>query len=256
MAHEGDSVNMNAEDQAKAPYHHGSLRESLIDAGMQLTRGFGPSDLGLRATSRLAGVSHNAAYRHFADHDALLSAVGDRCMQQLAAHMRRRLQEVTSTDPVEAAWESLNAIGTAYVEFALNETGWFRAAFTPHHTAEAKLLPSTADAPIPAENMGPFDLLNTSLDELVRVGAIPAERRPGLELAAWSAVHGLSTLLTDGPLRPLPREAIPNTLRVVLDVIASGLPQTRPVPIHARPEFDICRVQQARGPSRASHEDG
>lgn len=224
---------MKAETPAKDAYHHGSLRETLIDAGMQMTRANGPADLGLRAASRLAGVSHNAAYRHFADHDALLAAVSERCMEQLAGHMRARLAEVRAEDPVEAAWAGLNAIGTAYVEFAVSETGWFRAAFIPHAAAGDKLLgpPSGVDAS--AQERGPFELLSACLDELVRVGAIPPARRPGLEMAAWSAVHGLSTLLTSGPLRPVPHDAIPGVLRVVLDVVASGLPQAGPVASHA-----------------------
>jgi hypothetical protein len=58
---------------------------------------------------------------------------------------------------------------------------------------------------------------------LVAVRAIPASRRPGLEYAAWSAVHGLATLLNDGPLRELPAGEHDPALRAVLDVVARGL---------------------------------
>ena len=71
--------------------------------------------------------------------------------------------------------------------------------------------------------MGPFELLSQRLDELVTVGAMPAERRPGAEYAAWSSVHGLSALLTSGPLRELPVEERERALIFVLDVTAAGL---------------------------------
>ena len=60
------------------PYHHGNLRETLVAAGVELARTGGPDAVVLRAVSRQAGVSHNAAYRHFADHDELLAAVAAR----------------------------------------------------------------------------------------------------------------------------------------------------------------------------------
>ena len=61
--------------EARRPYHHGNLRETLIDAGTELARTGGPTAVVLRAVSREANVSHNAAYRHFADHEDLLAAV-------------------------------------------------------------------------------------------------------------------------------------------------------------------------------------
>ncbi|MEU2632095.1 TetR/AcrR family transcriptional regulator, partial [Kitasatospora sp. NPDC007106] len=84
-------------------YHHGNLREALIDAGVALARTGGPSAVVLRAVSREAGVSHNAAYRHFADHQDLLAAVAVRCMEQLGQLMVRRTAEVAEDDPVPRA---------------------------------------------------------------------------------------------------------------------------------------------------------
>ncbi|OYW08314.1 MAG: TetR family transcriptional regulator, partial [Acidiphilium sp. 37-67-22] len=58
-------------------YHHGDLRQSLIEAGATLLRDEGRAGLTLRAASRIAGVSPTASYRHFADKDALLEAIAD-----------------------------------------------------------------------------------------------------------------------------------------------------------------------------------
>lgn len=201
------------------PYHHGRLRDALVDAGLALARTGGPDAVVLRAATRSAGVSHNAAYRHFADRDELLRAVCERCMAKLARLMERRTAEVEDPDPVDAAWARLGAIGAAYVEFATSERGWFRTAFA---------VPSGTDPFAPDEGVGssglsPYGLLSARLDDLVAVDAIPAQRRPGLEYAAWSAVHGLSTLLNDGPLRELPKRERAFALQVLLDVIARGL---------------------------------
>jgi AcrR family transcriptional regulator len=204
---------------SERPYHHGRLREALVDAGMELARHGGPEEVVLRAVTRAAGVSHNAAYRHFSDRDQLLRAVCERCMSKLALLMERRIAEVTDTDPVVAAWSRLDMLGRAYVEFATTEPGWFRTAFAvPRDTQMFGAGEGVGDG-----GLGPYELLSSRLDDLVSVGAIPPERRPGLEYAAWSGVHGLSSLLNDGPLRDLPAAEREHALTVLLGVVARGL---------------------------------
>jgi AcrR family transcriptional regulator len=209
---------MQRADGPVRPYHHGRLRESLVDAGVALARTGGPDAIVLRAVSREAGVSHNAAYRHFADHDELRRAVCERCMTELARLMERRLGEVEETDPQLRAWLRMYALGTAYVEFALAETGWFQTAFAvPHGTDMFAPGEGVGDS-----GLGPYELLGACLDDLAATGAMPAERRPNAEYAAWSAVHGLSMLLTSGPLRDLPEEEQREALKIVLDAAARG----------------------------------
>jgi AcrR family transcriptional regulator len=182
------------------PYHHGELRAALLDAGIALARTGGPNAVVLRAATRTAGVSHNAAYRHFEDRSALLRAVCERCMSELALLIERRCDDVPVTDSqVADAWLRLEATGRAYIEFALTETGWFRTAFAVPTGLEY----FASDEGVGRSGLGPYGLLSTRLDELVTLGALPSEQRPGAEYAAWSAVHGLSSLLIDGPLRDL-----------------------------------------------------
>jgi len=82
--------------EPRRPYHHGNLRETLIDAGTELARTGGPTAVVLRAVSREANVSHNAAYRHFADHEDLLAAVSAQCMRQLGLLMTERMAGITA----------------------------------------------------------------------------------------------------------------------------------------------------------------
>ena len=202
------------------PYHHGNLREALIDTAEEMARAGGPDEVGLRAVARAAGVSHNAAYRHFADRDELLRAVCERCMSRLAGLMEERMANVRrSRDPVEAAWRRLEETGRAYVEFAVTEPGWFRTAFGVPRSVE-KLDPDSGKGP---RGLSPFELLGDALDRLVEVGAIPPAARPHAEYPAWAAVHGLSALLVDGPLRDVPEAERQRAQDKVLEVISAGL---------------------------------
>lgn len=203
------------------PYHHGDLRVGLIDAGFQLARAKGPEALQLRAVTRAVGVSHNAAYRHFADHQDLVNAVAERCMSELATLMRAGIATVRVRDPRRHAIAELTAIGRAYINFAVTEPGWFRTAFALRATDDK--VAAKAPAPMSKDEFGPYELLNAALDGLVKVGALPTERRPGAEHAAWSAVHGMSMLLVEGPLRDLPPGERDRAITVVLDVIERGL---------------------------------
>ncbi|MGW8354548.1 TetR/AcrR family transcriptional regulator [Streptomyces wedmorensis] len=201
----------------KQRYHHGNLRQALVEAGLSLARTGGPKAVVLRAASREAGVSHNAAYRHFEDREALLAAVSQRCMEKLGMLMDLRLSSVTENAEPARSWTRLDALGRAYVDFARTEPGWFQTAFSatgPH----APSLPEASEAA-----PHPFLLLTQCLDDLTEAGAVPADRRHGSEYAAWSAVHGLSHLLIDGPLRELPEQEVQLALKVTLSVISRGL---------------------------------
>lgn len=206
-------------DTVNMPYHHGQLREALVDAADALARAGGPERVVLRAATRAAGVSHNAAYRHFEDRDALLQVVCDRCMDRLSSLMEARLAEVGGGDPVEDAWARLEATGRAYIDFALSEPGWFRTAFgVPQFDPGPK-------EPVPG-GPSPYDILGQALDRLVTVGAVTPQRRAGAEFPAWAAVHGISNLLLDGPLRALGTPAQEEVVKLVLDSVRRSLAAT------------------------------
>jgi AcrR family transcriptional regulator len=202
------------------PYHHGNLRAALIDAGVELARGGGPDAVGLREACRRVGVSHTAAYRHFSDRDALLAAVADAAMDALAALMEQLIDDAAVlTEPRAAAEASLRATGRAYVRFALSEPGLFRTAFAlpEHHGDPTSALGSAGP------RFGPLRLLSRSLDRLQASGAMPTERRNNAEVTAWSAVHGLSMLLLEGPLRSLPDSLRDDMIERVLADVGRGL---------------------------------
>ncbi|MBX6750028.1 MAG: WHG domain-containing protein [Micromonosporaceae bacterium] len=199
-------------------YHHGDLANALTTAATQLAREGGPDAIVLREAARQVGVSATAAYRHFAGHGDLMSAVQKRAMDELAGAMRSALAATgAESDPRAEAMRRLRALGLGYLRFALAEPGLFRTAF-------CRPTPGMPDKP--AQDMsvvGPYQMLVDSIDRFVDVGLLALERRPWAETFAWSSVHGLAILLLDGPLRHCPPPDRDQIIDRVLDGVVAGL---------------------------------
>jgi AcrR family transcriptional regulator len=178
----------------KGPRARGAVRSALVEAGVELARSGGPDAVVLREVTRMVGVVPNAAYRHFADRDALLAAVRDEAVRELARRMADGMNRVRAGahTPKGARLRS-RAVGQAYLEFARTEPGLFDTAFT---TADHPPLGSS-DEPLPLEH------LQAALDDLVTAGVLEPARRPNIEYPIWASVHGMAVLLR-GPLRSLP----------------------------------------------------
>ena len=202
---------------SRQSYHHGDLRQALLAAGVELARDGGPDAVVLREATRRVGVSPNAAYRHFADRDALLVAVSNAALAELATTIDVNVALIPNSDSVTVATEQLRAVGTGYVAFALDNPGLFHAAFFVHSDLEQS--PRSMSGP---SGRSPLELLTDALDRLVSSGAMPASRRPQAEFLAWSAVHGLALLLVDGPLRSLPRDQADAATQRVIDMVEAG----------------------------------
>ena len=195
-----------------APYHHGNLRAALVEAAAELARVEGPSGVVLREVGRRTGVSHTAAYRHFADRDELLEAVAQLGMERLETAMRDGMATIRSRDPAVAARRRLAEVGRAYVHFALDEPGLFEVAFA------AKELPDDG-----SEAGGPYGVLQGALDDLVESGVLTRARRRGADIVCWAGVHGFAMLHLRGPLAEVPAEQREATLDALLGTLARGL---------------------------------
>jgi AcrR family transcriptional regulator len=178
----------------RGPRPRGAVRSALVEAGLALAGSGGPDAVVLREVTRMVGVVPNTAYRHFADRDALLAAVRDEAVRELARRMANRMSQVRAgPDTPTGARLRLRAVGQAYLEFARQEPGLFDTAFaaTDDH-------PPSEGADEPA----PFDHLQSALDNLVDAGILRPARRPDIEYPIWATVHGFAVLLR-GPLRSL-----------------------------------------------------
>ena len=197
--------------QPRDSYHHGDLRTALVAAGVRAARAGGPDAVRLNRLAAEVGVSASAAYRHFPDGlTELLVAVGDVGRAELAERLTTRVQAVEqAVDPGVTATQRFRASGRAYVEYVTEQPGLFQVSCRYDRGR--------------VEGADPHALLEERLDDLVRTGRLPAERRPWASTAAWATVHGLALLLTEGPLRRLPAEQRRLAVERALDTVERGL---------------------------------
>ncbi|ODT72735.1 MAG: hypothetical protein ABS75_02725 [Pelagibacterium sp. SCN 63-23] len=160
------------------PYHHGNLRQALLEAALVILEQQGEAGLGLRDLARAVGVSAAAPYRHFDSRAALLEALAVTGFQRFAA----RMEQVAAGAPERP----MAAMGKTYVLFALENANLFRLMFSPQLKKDGRPgLRMAADSA--------FETLRHVIGGDVRAGRIKA-------LAAWARVHGLAVLLLDGQI--------------------------------------------------------
>jgi len=201
-----------AEDAPRDTYHHGDLRAALLRAATDVIRERGLEGLSLREVARRAGVSHAAPYHHFADLAALIAALVEHSLLELGERMRAAAATAPS-DP-EAR---VRALGAAYVRFAVDDPASFRLMFRPE-------LRGPGGERLEAAGEASYrPLLETIADGVAR-GTFAARDVSDLGLAAWAAVHGLATLLVDGPLRRTDDPAaVDAAVTAVVDGVVGGL---------------------------------
>jgi AcrR family transcriptional regulator len=179
---------MTAQQPADTPgtYHHGDLRNALIQAGLSILAEEGVQALTLRAVARRVGVSHAAPYRHFSDKEALLAAIAEQGFDLLTASVGAAAERFPA-DPAAQLAEA----GWAYVQFALEHPAHLRVMFggvirTPAmhpglRTAGARAFTSLGDIVQAGQQAGTI------------IDGAPEQ----LTLTAWSLVHGLAVLLIE-----------------------------------------------------------
>ena len=204
--------------QPRDGYHHGDLRNALVAAAVRLVETSGAATFSLREAARDLGVSANAAYRHFDDKSALMTAVAAFGFRQLGTEMVGGMTTATEAGAHgSAAIARFKAVGRAYVEFAIAHPELFRVMFGASG-AECRSAEPGDDA-----SEDPWSLLGQSLDALVADGLLAPEQRPGAELKAWAVVHGFASLALDG-LAALPTvDARAVALEALLDFTVVGL---------------------------------
>jgi AcrR family transcriptional regulator len=190
-------------------YHHGNLRDALIEASLDLISESGPKALTLREAARRAGVSHNAPYRHFQDKDALLAAIAAEGFERLAETMEKRIE--AGRTPLE--W--LNLCGRGYLEFAMEAPAHYTVMFGGG--LDAKAHPAMAAAAARA-----FGVLVRSIEDCRAAGAIACDDVPSCARVAWSLVHGIAMLVNSGQLG-IPREQAFAFAQRAMDTLREGL---------------------------------
>lgn len=177
-------------------YHHGNLREALVEAALRLIAERGPGGFTFADAARAAGVSAAAPYRHFRDRTALVAEVARLGFEAFEAELSRAWNG-GRPDPVTA----IEACGRAYLDFARRQPASYAAMFQPGFPLEDEpgLLSASERA---------FGVLRTAAEHAC--ATLPASDRPPALMVAlhlWSLSHGVASLFVgtaDGTRRKLP----------------------------------------------------
>ncbi len=172
-------VTVSTSPSPSRTYHHGDLRSALVDAGLKALDSTSLEDLSLRQLARDVGVSATAVYRHFPDKEALLAALAQVGIEQMAAWQREAALAAGHDD-------AFAATGRAYVRWALANPALFRLVFGKCRKVGQSIFGDNEAA----------ELLHRHAASLTRTEA-DAQR---LMIQAWAVVHGLAMLMLDGQL--------------------------------------------------------
>ena len=172
----------------RSSYHHGNLREALIESALDFIAGRGPNGFTLAEVARSAGVSGAAPYRHFRDRNALLAEIAKRGFERFAGELQTAWDE-GRPNPTAA----IENCCRAYLAFARREPAFYAAMFEPGFPLE--------DEPtLLAASERAFGVLRQAAE--VAAKTMPAASRPPalmMALHIWSMAHGVASLFIDGP---------------------------------------------------------
>lgn len=171
-------------------YHHGNLRQALVDQTVALIRDRGVEAVTLREVGARLRVSRTALYRHFSDKAGLLAAVATEGFRSFHGAL---LEAWTGAGRGAAGFERM---GQAYVRFALDNPAHYRVMFGGFG------LKAACDPDLAGVATSAFQLLVDAIAELQAAGVMRRDDPQRLARFVWASVHGLSMLAIDGQLGP------------------------------------------------------
>jgi len=196
------------------PYHHGNLREALLEAAIRLIAEVGPTAFTLREVARRAGVSHNAPYRHFRDRDDLMAAVAAQGFRELTQAM------IKAAAPKSDPLDRLKHAGLGYVTFALRRPEHFTVMFDAPVSKRKH-----RDSAVAGEES--FGALLGFVQSCQEAGRLPSGDLRQMALLAWTRVHGIAKLAITGRL---PFHSNAGVLKFAEFAVDQSLPPGRPEP--------------------------
>jgi len=178
-----------ARRNTRETYHHGDLRNALVQAGTQMLAETGVDGLSMRRVAAQLGVSHNAPYQHFADKEAILAAIAVQGFRALDSAITSALAALPPDMP---PLEQLKAVGAAYVTFVLANPHYVPVMFgtLPHER-----YPELSEVSLAAlDRLAAVFRLAQAQDDIVPGSA------DDRAVLAWTMLHGLSSILAVGKL--------------------------------------------------------
>jgi AcrR family transcriptional regulator len=210
-----DIPNGSGEGVARSRYHHGRLREALIEATLELLEEGGPERVTVREAGKRAGVSSAAPFRHFPTRMALLTAVAEQAMGRFRAEIERALEQADADDPLAR----FRAVGTAYLRWALGNPTHFRVI------SDRSLVDLDGSEIFGRHNAEIRALMDELLADARHRGLLRPLDTTVVPLAARALVYGLARMYVDGHLAQwgvAPEEA-ERRLQAALDLVIDSL---------------------------------
>ncbi len=169
------------------PYHHGNLKNELLEAGIDIISKEGESNFSLRKVAALCGVSHAAPYGHFQNKDELLSEM----RAYVTAQFMETLENAVRTGCCADGAELLLQIGKAYVLFFLHHPQYYSFLFSqPCMKIDLSMSGDGGD------DFPPFRLFRDAAQNALKKAGFPENRIQDAVISMWALVHGLSSIVT------------------------------------------------------------
>ena len=172
---------------AKAGYHHGNLRQALVDAALSLIEEKGPQGFTLSEAAKRVGVTPAAVYRHFSGREDLIAEAARQGYEIFADRMERAY-----AGGRPSALTAFEALGRAYLAFARSNPGHYVAMFESGVAVRCRPdLTQVADRAWRVLEEGAAGLAQH----------LPADRRPPPQMVSahvWALSHGVVELFARG----------------------------------------------------------
>ena len=168
----------------KDSYHHGNLKNDLIETAIGVISKKGFEALSLRGISALCGVSHNAVYRHFESKEQLIAACRVYVTQRLTEYLCKTIEGVDSF-----SGEVIHRLSAAYISFYQQYPTYYSALY---RNTEAKLVFSSEEAD---ENYPPLELFRKAYSAYGETKGWTQEETMTHLIRLWSLLHGLTALV-------------------------------------------------------------
>lgn len=169
------------------PYHHGNLRNSLIEAGIELINQEGAKQLSLRKVCALCGVSQTAPYSYFQSKEDLLEAMQEYVTEQLMEVVENAIKSC----PDQNEPSVLVQIGKSYIMFFINNPHYFPFLFSQTCTVINLSLDCDGTKSFP-----PFELFKTIVFRIFGKTGMQKEKMEDTIISLWATVHGLASIAT------------------------------------------------------------
>lgn len=169
------------------PYHHGDLKNSLIEAGIELINKGGTKQFSLRKVSALCGVSPAAPYSHFQSKEDLLEAMQAYVIKQFIEVLENAIKDCKEQDNPQL----LIQMGKSYVMFFIKNPQYFPFVFS-QQCMEVNLSLDGDET----RNFPPFQLFKRKAVQIFSKLGMSKERIEDAIISLWATVHGLASIAT------------------------------------------------------------